>query len=589
MSQETKRLDEGGYEVIESKRRSFRKKKAKKAPPLRKTNSDEHLYDVARPPVNLLPIQRQEQDQDGIEGRGEPVGPSLQPPLPQGHPIARPLDPDMIPEGVDITGLYAVVTSKKGSSKDTDNNTQGASGVGQQTRTKPLENGDSVLIEDSTVGGSGEKEKDPNRSDSPSKSSLYEREGIVVTSLDEKFGEGKSENEETFVSSADIEHTVSGGQVYAVVQSRPKSKKKKGNNVNESLTNSEPTSLSDVQAGNADPAKSQPPDVPAKPPRSGKVPPIKPAPFKIDDDKRKSSELSKAKLPPNIDDLSQPPSRLPPAPPSPENNPQDMVLPIEKAQVLNLGSGPPSFPPPPPPKSSTPDPSAEKGDDDHAYEIIPVSSKRTKPRKVSLPDRSTTTSPPKDEQLKEGGYAIVSNELKTKAESSTSQEMVLLDDAIKPDVLRQQRPPHLYSTVQEAQEEESPEGVVVVPMVSHGYATVTNKNRTPNTKPPSKKRIPQLKPRTKPPPAPPVKRTGLASPSATVSPGHQQVARVSSTPLEHLVSPPDFVPSPDSHSDRRTYSVDSSGRTEYGEPKFLFSQKLCQSLIAVSLLTALFE
>ena len=576
-------VDNRGYEVIESKRRSFRKKKAKKAPPLRKTNSDEHLYDVARPPVIPPPVQRQQQDHDGIEGRGAQVGPVLQPPLPHGHPIARPLFPDMLPEGMDITGLYAVVTSKKGPSIDTENSTQGASEEGQQVTMKSLENGESTLKEDSAVGGSGENKKDPSPGDSPSKSSLLEREGIVITSLDEKFGEGKSLIEETFISSADIEHTVSGGQVYAVVQSRPKSKKKKSN-VNESLTTSESASLPDVQASDGDPAKLHPPNVPIKPPRSGKGPPPKPTPFRIDDKTRVSSEFPKAQ---NIDDLSQPPNKLPPAPPSPENDLQDTVLSIEKTQSLNLGSGPPSFPPPPPPKSSTPEPGGEK-ENDPAYEIISVTSKRTKPRKVLLLDRPTAPSPPKDEQLKEGAYAIVSDVLKTKTESLSSQEMVLLDDAIKPDVLLQKRPPHLYSTVEEAQDEESPEGVVAVPMVSHGYATVAIKNRTPN-KPPNKKRLPQLKPRTKPPPAPPMKLTAVASPSGTLSPGHQQVARVSSAPLEHLMSPLDSATGSLIHSDKRTHSVDSTGRVEYAEPKFLFSQKLCQSLIAVSLLFAVFE
>lgn len=595
-------IDESGYEVVESKRRSLRKKKSKKNPPLRKASSVEHLYDEARPPLNPHHVlRREEQNLEELQARGAPVSPSLHPLLPSGRPLAKPLNLDLLPEGVDITSLYAVVTSKMIPPNETENNNQIACGTEHMQEINKSSDIEESFLAEKVLGDSiCDENKDVNRNSSvsPSKNSLYEREGIVVTNLDDKFGNTKNNSEEMFVSSADIEHIVSGGDVYAVVKTnRPKSLTKKDNVVNESTNIKKCTSLPEVEANSTKLTDIKGPDVPSKPPHTSRGKPLQPGSTMSVEEESESLELPRVDMSLTTSDwiLSHPgPSSSVDRFDNTAKKSVDIPLPTIKTPSLSSGSGPPSFPPPPPPKGSTPEPGSFIPDDP-PYEVVSMVLRKSSASKLPkvLVDKPAGTSPTEDEQLDGIGYAVISNEHKrangdvsrTQPDSSPPLDMVLIDDTITSDMTRQQRPPHVYSTVQDSEMDESVGGVVAVRMVSHGYATVTdNKNRAAS-KQLSKKKLP---PRTRPPPAPPVGHKRSSGPSPSINDSSDQLqARVSSMAPEFISSPSESGSSQkdqgsESHLSKRLCSTDSISRADYKEPKFLFSERLCQSLIAVS-------
>ncbi len=436
----------------------------------------------------------------------------------QGRPSNRARLPN--PDEVHA-GLYAMVTSRpvdnalqKDSASPTTN--------GQASNTELIETQDKSL--------------------SPIRNSLYEQEGLVVTSLDQKFGTNKVD--ESFVSSADIEHTVSSaGSVYAIVQTRPKSRKSK------SSASSDDTG---GKTAHSQPNLDQPPSqVPNKPPRSPAV----------------------AHKPPSYQSKSQE-NTLPKTATSPDNAPLKIDCPV------STRSGPPSFPPPPPPqaKSVTPEPAPIIHVDDPTYEVVDSARKP----KASVPQKSKIlTSVPAQKQIgSEDGYALVFDDHTDGGKDSElpTPELVHIDDTPKTDSLQDERPPHLYSTIQRDEPEEGP--TVSVRMVSHGYATVVDKGRLNGQS--SKKKmagVPRLAPRIKPPPPPPSdQKQGT---TANALPTHKPLINVTSTPLEaHTKSLEAEAEGADWTLNQRTSSF---SQAESGQPKFLFSQKLCQSLIAVSM------
>ncbi len=434
----------------------------------------------------------------------------------QGRPSNRARLPN--PDEVHA-GLYAMVTSRPVDNAPPTTN-------GQASNTELIE-----TQEDKSL--------------SPIRNSLYEQEGLVVTSLDQKFGTDKVD--ESFVSSADIEHTVSSaGSVYAIVHTRPKSKKSKS------------SASSDDTGGNAhsQPNLDQPPSqVPNKPPRSPAV----------------------AHKPPSYQSKSQE-NTLPKTATSPDNAPLKIDCPV------STRSGPPSFPPPPPPqaKSVTPEPAPII--DDPTYEVVDSARKP----KASVPQKSKIlTSVPaqkhkssRDEISSEDGYALVFDNHTDGGKDSElpTPELVHIDDTLKTDSLQDERPPHLYSTVQRDEPEEGP--TVSVRMVSHEYATLVDKGRLNGQS--SKKKmagVPRLAPRIKPPPPPPSdQKQGT---TANALPTHNPLINVTPTLLEsHAKSLEAEAEGADWTLNQRTSSF---GQAESGQPKFLFSQKLCQSLIAVSM------
>ena len=469
LSQETRKTSGGSkdFEPRSKRRSSFRSKKEKIQKPIRKSNSAEHLYDTA----------------DKTNNR------------------ARLPNPDEV-----HAGLYAMVTSRPKGTEQT-----------VEVSPPPV-----------AEASNGSVQSPKRNSASPSKSSLYEQEGLVVTSLDDKFG--VKDTEEIFVSSSDIVHTVSSeGSVYAIVKNKPKSKKK-----------SVSTEETDSQVAQPSNRADDVPSIPRKPPRSPAVA-RKPPPYR--GKKSTSSDTSPTAV-------------------SPMTSPM-----VDKQPPGKAASGPPSFPPPPPPmsKSVTPEPEAA---DDPAYEIVTDSKKKAttaRPKKLVKPQ----------DEGDDGVYSVVKDHHTAKV-NGTPQELVHIDDVLRATSPSNQRPPHFYSTIQENEEEGSP--TVAIPMVSHGYATVTDKAKTSKTVGQANKKkptgSPRLPPRSAPPPPPPGESKGGAA-------AHKPLKGVASTPLE--LESPEAESGFDSARNKRTLSFGSGGRTEQSNaPKFLFSQKLCQSLIAVS-------
>ncbi len=491
-SQETRQSSGGSrdFGAADPKQRSsFRKKKVKKNVAVRRTNSAEHLYDSA-----------------DVSGR-------------QNKPNNRARLP--IPDEVHA-GLYAMVTTKP---------------VDNTSCNEPTNDSLDDLGASATTGLAG---GDKNKSLSPGRNSLYEREGLVVTCLDKKLGSHDAEKvDESFVSSANIEHTVSSeGSVYAIVQSRPKSRKSQSS-----------ASSDDTGRVSAD-LKQNPDETPLQPPKKPpRTPPIgrKPPPYQ-----------------PKSED-----STSPKTPVSPDSDPLSIDRPP------SAGSGPPSFPPPPPPlsKSATPEPVPI---DDPTYAVVKAVKKpNAKKPQVSAPaPKQPERKLSRDEIPSENGYSLVSDEHTdggtTKDSEPLTPNLIHIDDALATDSLRDQRPPHLYSTIQEDEQVES--STVSVRMVSHGYATVVDKGKL-NGQSSKKKKMPRLPPRTKPPPPPPN--------------AFKRGAPAAHKPLGHMVSTPPVgahALSPEPESADRTFNARSStfSQAENAEPKFLFSQKLCHSLIAVS-------
>lgn len=420
-------------------------------------------------------------------------------------------------------GVYAMVTSRS---------------VDTGSQNEPIND----PLDDSTANRGAVSTIDPTERDtdifpSASRNSLFEREGLVITSLDKKFGIHDTEEEESFVSSANIEHTVvSEGSVYAIVQTRPKSRKSKSS-----------ASSDDTGKQPAD-QNSNPDEPPKKPPRT---PPT-------------------GRKPPSYQPKSE--DSTPPRTPDSPNK-----VPLNVDRPASAGSGPPSFPPPPPPMSKSPTPEPVPMNDP-TYAVVALVSKpksSVKKDKVSVPAlKQPEPKLSQDEISTENGYSLVSKEfMDGQDDEPPPEDLVHIDDVLATDSVRDQRPPHLYSTIQKSESLDSP--TVSVRMVSHGYATVTDKKRTSGGKKKTGRMsaIPRLPPRAKPPPPPP-----NAAKRDTNT--HKPLGLMVSSPVgPQALSPaePDSV-----NRALNTRSTTFSQAEPIGEPKFLFSQKMCQSLIPVS-------
>ena len=296
-----------------------------------------------------------------------------------------------------------------------------------------------------------------------------------------------------------------------------------------------------------------------------------------------------------IDTEQTTPRKLPTPPKSPISPTPQIAIslpPMARSRAASLASKPPSFPPPPPPPEQTPSPdhgNSPENDElesgDHMYatvsETLKKDGKKQKDKKrssfrMNRFNKSSTagdsqhsssngiTSPASEEE----GYSLSrhnnSSSPKKKQASTlpaSAKGLVLVPDSDKPLTSPQRRAPHMYSTIQS---EDGDHPVETVPMVSHGYATVTNKRGGEMRKKSSK--YPQLKPRTKPPPPPP--SGGRSRDPNLLSPAHDSYGGGESI---------------DPHLGMRLHvSMDPQGG-----PQFLFSEKHRQSFIKVSIMLCL--
>ena len=401
-------MDSHGYEVVD---RSSRK--PKRGQSLRQASSMEHLYDTADDKVggaqmgggaksadNSPKVARRPNQLPAPPAAAAAAGP---------HPLLNSLaDPNPKP-AVDLTGLYATVSNPTGSSEEK----RPSKAAARKDR------GDNITVEKHELTNTA-----PNAQTEDTGSVPHSMEGIVVTSLDKKYGKPEgvlSEGDEPILPSSEIVHTVSGGDVYAVVNIKKPTKKKKAlppvqqasllsekgvesldpasSNSQSAESHFDPSSMakSPVNLPAASKQTSSP-KVGRKPPPSRPVPYGKPgstrpsldnappplllpSPTQNKTDKATSTtslegRLVRMSVPSDI--IAQGiPSRPLPTPPSLSTS-VPTVSPIspmaDKIRAASLSSGPPSFPPPPPPMSP------ENQASDHTYEAL-GQSKNRKPKK----------------------------------------------------------------------------------------------------------------------------------------------------------------------------------------------------------------
>ena len=592
--------DESGYDVVDKKQRSVsisvkkkKKKSGKKGFETRRASSVEHLYESAdfeddagmpKSASNSPHVPRRSPGQVG-HAPSPMAGPALH--IQNRNLLAGPPNLKELKGGkVDTNQLYAQVVpspkqqpkiDKQSSSKDADSAAaMVANGPGMSQ----------TGIED--VAGASSTTETPGGRDGEAK--LIE--GLVVTSLDEKFGRGISPEKEML--SAEIKHTLQGEDAYAVVSTQlkkdaAKRRKKKFKEGKSDGGTVQPLSDGNEKEGqrvgdggevvsNKTPGKVPPP----KPPKSYREHIASsgaqtPSSNVASSDKTEGDGQRHTARPTSPRNMSPPPSQL------------DVSLgltPQERTRVASFSSGPPSFPPPPPPKSASPDVISESFEDE-LEDAADSTTKKTAKRKA----------PPRPHPFRvqngalgegEPGYEATKNERKTTGRSKKDGAaknppgLVHIDKVSKPHLSPSQRRPHVYSTFEDVQDElgdlKTREGSITVPMKtpSVGYATVSSSNARRGSMPqPAKSgrstsakfaKHPKLSPKTRPPPPPPgQRRPGDAANSASSPQKGAEAGAV------------------DEHVGKRIFvSMENSPTSETNgpEPKFLFSH--AQKFIVVS-------
>ena len=320
-------------------------------------------------------------------------------------------------------------------------------------------------------------------------------------------------------------------------------------------------------------------------------PPPLPPPY------RPSSPLSPPPIP------ASPPHRTSPPPPPPQMSPSD------KSKAFQLSrAGPPSFPPPPPPYQS----SQGGGIMEHTYEVPAA----LRDGHTEIPDTLDNDNDQPDQGGEgfemddfppEAGYEVVPNTRgKGGKEKAGDFKLVHVDESAIKGSAEIERPPHLYTVVPDDVKGGGRKAkMVAVPMRKPNLYEAISENveegggrggggggrpkgvAIPIGKPPAveaakspkspKKRggnFPQLKPRAKPPPAPPGSRKPKPAEPVPNS-GHQHHS--SSLPEAPFVDP--YVGKRITVAYREGDEAGESGGD--GQPQFLFPSSHCQKFIAV--------
>ena len=328
------------------------------------------------------------------------------------------------------------------------------------------------------------------------------------------------------IPSSEIPHTVaSDGQIYAKIHPRIKQKKGSVEGSEEVTTAVESqdqlgqNSEARVYPG-AEPEAPQTP--PPKPKRGIKTAPPKPPPYYRDSytgpippqgnniNARQVALMDKSTTLEGKIDVKGPPIFQPPHPPSslPESPLRTAIMaaPFSPAPPPPIMAAPLSPAPPPP----TPPPPV----DDHTYEIPAdvLDTIKAKHREDVPAVHVDPGSPSPQGQEKEGPPA----------------ELILVDESLQSQPDPVQRAPHFYDIVPE--EFSGKAKSVAVPMRQHLYELVPDDNSPKGHRRKSQKRrsdFPQLRPKNKPPPAPPSTKP---KPVHTALPPCQPMTRQSSVP-----------------------------------------------------------
>ena len=556
---------------------------------MRKVSSAEHLYE-ATDFEDKAGIPKSATNSPQVPRKSPDLGdhaPSPTLPLPNRNFLASPPNLDELKEGVDSSQLYAQVvappkqqpTKKDELPEKKKGDAAAAAGVSDQASNGGVI-GTSAAVGPSDVKAAFEEQ---------------EKELLVVTSLDDRFGRVVSPEREV---KTEIEHMMQGDDAYAVVPTKLKKKIRK-----RKMESSE----KDKANASVQPSSSESEKKSLQGP--GKVPPPKPPKSYRDHQSSSHGGSSPTHAPSTVaKESAGSPTQSYPTPSSSRNlspPPADTSLaltPQERSRVASFSSGPPSFPPPPPPKSMSPDSINESIDDneggENPYNTIDglKKPKRKAPIAPAAGRRPSFNAQNGTQDKNEPGYETVKSDRGTGQKKKSAPgpprnrpDLVHIDKVSKPHLTPNQRAPHLYSTFEDYEDEsgevKSKESSIAVPVKtpSAGYATVSHPRRGSQPQPSAKKnqhpppmvgrlsKHPKLSPKTRPPPPPPGKKR--PSELNTLTPPGPVVTESGSHSADDQLGKRIFV------SMENSPTPDSGGP----EPKFLFSH--AQKFIVVSLCT----
>ena len=618
-------MDEDMYAVVDSPKNKRPPKQAQGFP-LRRSASNE----LAESTKDEQSGRRKDDAQSGSNSprRGHSMSP---------HPIAT--LPRTKGKKQDIGQLYATVTKPKNETRK-----PGSDQTPPAVPPKPQEGDKSPgAAEDSSTGEQA-------------------TEDIIIVPVDRDPGLERGESQ--YIPSSEIKHMVSvGGEQYAVVSLKPKSKRKVSYEEDDALNMFQSDSTVESSTKGHEqldqeqavtpmkeikskvPPPKPPRNFPPKPPPYHKgdlspmsgssVPPPLPKrdhPKPSSTDKSTSTTTLEGKMTKILKgEVFQPPSHPPPLPPpycpssplspaistspphqtSPPPLPPQMS-PSDKSKVFQFSrGGPPSFPPPPPPGCES---SQGGGIMEHTYEVpAALMEGHTQIPDALGEDIEAENQPDQGGELfemddfpPEAGYEVVANVRgKGGQKKAGAFNLVHIDESSVKGSAQVERPPHLYTVV--------PDDVkgggggrrtkmVAIPMrkpnlyeaisenVEEGggkgggrggkpkrIATPTGAVEAGKSPKSPRKRVgnfPQLKPKDKPPPAPPASRKPKPAEPVPNS-GHQ--LHSTSLPEAPLVDP--YVGKRITVAYREGDEPGESGGD--GQPQFLFPSSHCQKFLAV--------